>query len=171
MRRWSSRRQKRSKFKQVNPLERIENFLIRTVVLATVFLVLAQMGMGLAKDPVNFYLSVAQNIEAPSLDSTPVSVTVTPKLIRENPPQTYQLVLQGIPAAPVQVVQNDKVLGTLAQGQLEVAVEEGDLYLDGSYVNGLVQVNIIATSKELSEPQINQVLLVEGNVITLRVAK
>src|SRR5690554_2768294 len=124
-------------FKTSKSFQKTERSSLRSFALATVVLSLPPVGLGFSTRSSNFYLSVAQNIEAPSLDSSPVSVTVTPKLIRENPPQTYQLVLQGIPAAPVQVVQNDKVLGTLAQGQLEVAVEEGDLYLDGSYVDGL----------------------------------
>lgn len=161
--------QRRYGFGRETYFQKVENFLIRTVVLATVFLVLAQMGMGLAKDPVDFYLSVAQSLEAPSLDSTPVSVTVTPKLIRESTPQTYQLTLRATPAAPIRVMQKGKVLGTLAKGELEIPVEVGNLQLDGSDVPHLVQVQVVAKGAELSEPQINQILLIEHNIKTIRV--
>ncbi|WP_026198915.1 hypothetical protein [Desulfitobacterium hafniense] len=152
-------------------LLRFEKVIIRAVVLSAVFLVLAQMALGLAKDPVGYYISVAQNIEAPSLDSTPVSSTVTPNLIQETIPQTSLITLKAVPAAPVRVIQNGKTLGTLARGELEIPVQTGVIQLDGTNVPTIVRIQVIKKDSALTEPRLNQTLMIEHNIQTLRVGR
>ncbi|AFM01147.1 MULTISPECIES: hypothetical protein [Desulfitobacterium] len=152
-------------------LLKFEKAIIRAVVLSAVFLVLAQMALGLAKDPVDYYISVAQNVEAPSLDSTPVSSTVTPNLIQEATSQTSLITLKAVPAAPVRVIQNGKVLGTLARGELEIPVQGGILQLDGTNVSAIVRIQVIRKDSALTEPRLNQTVIIEHNVQTLRVSR
>lgn len=150
---------------------KLEQILIRAVVLATVLLVLVQMGLGLAKDPVDYYISVAQNVEAPSLDSTPVSSTLTPDLIQESVPQTLPITLKAVPAAPVRVIQNGKLLGTLARGELEIPAMTGTLQLDGTNVSAIVRVQVIKKDPALLDPRLNQTVIIEHNIQTLRVGR
>lgn len=152
-------------------LPKLERILIRAVALSAVLLVLVQMSLGLAKDPVDYYISIAQSIEAPSLDSTPVSSTLTPNLIQETTPQTAQITLKAIPAAPVRVVQNGKVLGTLARGELEIPVQAGTLQLDGTNVSSIVRVQVIKKDSTLVDPRLNQTVIIEHNVQTLRITR
>ncbi len=152
-------------------LLRFEKVIIRAVVLSAVFLVLAQMALGLAKDPVGYYISVAQNIEAPSLDSTPVSSTVTPNLIQETTPQTSLITLKAVPAAPVRVLQNGKTLGTLVRGELEIPVQTGVIQLDGTNVSAIVRIQVMKKDSALTEPRLNQTLIIEHNIQTLRVGR
>ncbi|HHY26809.1 MAG TPA: hypothetical protein GX523_08710 [Desulfitobacterium dehalogenans] len=151
-------------------LLKFEKAIIRAVVLSAVFLVLAQMALGLAKDPVDYYISVAQNVEAPSLDSTPVSSTVTPNLIQTTS-QTFLITLKAVPAAPVRVIQNGKVLGTLARGELEIPVQGGILQLDGTNVSAIVRIQVIKKDSALMEPRLNQTVIIEHNIQTLRVGR
>lgn len=150
---------------------KLERILIRAVVLSTVLLVIVQMGLGLAKDPVDYYISVAQNVEAPSLDSTPVSSTVTPNLIQEAGTQTSQITLKAVPAAPIRVIQNGKLLGTLARGELEIPAITGTLQLDGTNVSAIVRVQVIKKDPALIDPRLNQTVIIEHNIQTLRVGR
>lgn len=168
---WSQPSRFRPKKNFSTGLAGLERFLIRGVALAAVLLVLVQMGMGLAKDPVDYYLSVAQSLEAPSLESTPVSGTVTPNLIQEGLPQTAEITLRAIPAAPIKVIQNGKVLGTLARGELKVSVQTGILQLDGTNVPSLVRVQVTKKDAALMDPKLNQTYIVEHNIQTLRVGR
>ncbi|MGE4271678.1 MAG: hypothetical protein AB7E31_02220 [Desulfitobacterium sp.] len=150
---------------------KLEQMMIRAVVLSAVVLVLIQMGLGLAKNPVDYYISVAQNVEAPSLDSTPVSSTVTPDLIQEIVSQTFQITLKADPAAPIRVAQNGKFLGTLARGELVIPIQVGNLQLDGTNVPTIVRVQVIEKAPELVEPRQNQTVMIEHNIQMLRVRR
>jgi hypothetical protein len=166
MRRWRLKGSTGSK----SYLKRLEQGLIRIMILATVLLVLVQMGLGLAKDPVDFYISVAQKVEAPALDIAPVSKTVTPEIRSENSTdKTWLLTLKAIPAAPVRVIQNGRVLGTLTRGELEVLVRAGTLQLDGTNCAQIVRVQVIKKASELHDPRLNQSVIIEHNVQSLRV--
>ncbi|WP_445900315.1 hypothetical protein [Desulfitobacterium sp. THU1] len=150
-------------------LPMFEKIIIRAVILSAVLLVTMQMGLELAKNPVDYYISVAQNVEAPSLESTPVSSTVTPNLIQDIAPQTSKILLKAVPAAPVRVLQNGKVLGSLARGELEVPVHAGVLQLDGTNVSAIVRVQVMDKDMDLIEPRLNQTVMIEHNIQTLRI--
>ena len=150
--------------------QRIEQGVIRILIIASVLLVLAQMGFGLAKDPVDFYISVAQKVEAPALDITPASTTVSPEINQGNTmDKTWKLTLKASPAAPIRVVQNGRVLGTLTRGELEVPVQAGTLQLDGTNVSQIVRVQVIKKDSQLHDPRLNQSLIIEHNLQNLRV--
>lgn len=151
-------------------LQRVERGVIRTLILASVLLLLVQMGLGLAKDPVDFYISVAQRIESPSLDIAPVSSVVSPEISSDNTLQkTWKLTLKASPATPVRVVQNGRLLGTLSRGELEVPVQAGMLQLDGTNVSQIVRVQVIKKDTQLQDPRLNQSLIIEHNIQNLRV--
>jgi hypothetical protein len=166
MRRWRSNSSNYS----VSFLKRLERSIIRVLIIASVLLVLVQMGLGLAKDPVDFYISVAQKVEAPSMDLAPVSSTVTPDNKLENTSnKTWKLTLKASPAAPVRVLQNGRVLGTLTRGELEIPVQAGTLQLDGTNTSQIVRVQVVKKDAQLHDPRINQSLVIEHNVQNLRV--
>lgn len=163
MRQWRNTKGNYSK----SILQRVERGVIRTLILASVLLLLVQMGLGLAKDPVDFYISVAQKIESPSLDIAPVSSAVSP----ENPSlKTWKVTLKASPAAPVRVLQNGRVLGTLTRGELEVPVQAGTLQLDGTNVSQIVRVQVIKKDSQLQDPRLNQSLIIEHNIQNFRVS-
>lgn len=162
MRQW--RNTKRNYSKSI--LQRVERGVIRTLILASVLLLLAQMGLGLAKDPVDFYISVAQKIESPSLDIAPVSSAVSPDNTSQK---TWKVTLKASPAAPIRVVQNGRVLGTLTRGELEVPVQAGTLQLDGTNVSQIIRVQVIKKDSQLQDPRLNQSLIIEHNIQNLRV--
>jgi hypothetical protein len=149
----------------------MERGVIRVMVLAAVLLVLAQMGLGLAKDPVDFYIAMAQKVEAPSMDIAPVSGVTTTEMPQENlTGKTWKLTLKASPAAPVRVLQNGRLLGTLTRGELEIPVQTGNLQLDGTNSSQIVRVQVIKKDTQLHDPRLNQSYMIEHNVQTIRVA-
>lgn len=156
----------------ISILQKVEKGIIRILILASVLLVLAQMGLGLAKDPVDFYISVAQKVEAPAMDIAPVSSTLSPEINNNQDNtsiKTYKLTLKASPAAPVRVIQNGRVLGSMIRGELEVPVQAGTLQLDGTNVSQIVRIQVTNKDSQLHDPRLNQSLVVEHNVQNLRV--
>ncbi len=146
---------------------------IRILVLASVVLVVAQLALGLAKDPVKFYLAVAQKVEMPSMDVSAVpGGTITdekqaPQPANQN--KLYKITLVAVPAAPVRVWQNGRFLGVLAKGEQEFSVQAGQLQLDGRAVSQPVRVRVTKRDAALHDPRLNQTLVIQGNVQTLQV--
>ena len=138
----------------------LERSLIRSMVLAAVLLVLAQIGLGLARDPVDFYIAMSQKVEAPLIEVQPATTAV----------QTLKITLKAIPSAPIRVLQNGKVLGTLNKGELVIAAQSGTLQLDGTSYPQSVRVQVIGRDAQLHEPRLNQTFIVEKNVLNLRVS-
>ncbi|WP_041484204.1 hypothetical protein [Desulfitobacterium metallireducens] len=136
-----------------------ERMLIRFMVLASVLLVVAQIGLGLARDPVDFYIAMAQKIEAPPIE-----------VLSQVSPENWVITLKATPAAPVRVLQNGKLLGTLSRGQLEITPQSGTLQLDGTSVSQIVRVQITNRDPQLHEPRLNQSFIVEKNVQNLRIS-
>ena len=140
-----------------NTVQRAEGKIIRVMVLASVILVLMQLGS--LKDPLEFYMSVAAKVEAPPLE--------LPALAQSN--QTWQLTLKATPAAPIRVLQNGKVLGTLNNGEQTMTVETGQIQLDGRGLSQIIQVQVINKDTQLVEPRNHQILVIQGNVQNLTV--
>ncbi|HZK54513.1 MAG TPA: hypothetical protein VFC84_10015 [Desulfosporosinus sp.] len=140
-----------------NTVQRAEGKIIRVMVLASVILVLMQLGS--LKDPLEFYMSVAAKVEAPPLE--------LPALAQSN--QTWQLTLKATPAAPIRVLQNGKVLGTLNNGEQTMTVETGQIQLDGRGLSQIIQVQVINKDTQLVEPRNNYTLVIQGNVQNLTV--
>lgn len=147
----------------------LENNFIRFVVLMAVLLAVAQIGLGLAGDPVDSYLALARKVEDPPLDIQPTSGLITPETNDGKALQTWKIALKAIPAAPVRVLQNGKLLGTLSKGQLEISVQAGTLQLDGTACPQIVRIQVIGRDNKLQEPRLNQTLSLEKNIQTLRV--
>ena len=140
-----------------NTVQRAEGEIIRVMVLASVILVLMQFTV--LRNPLDFYLAVAAKVEAPPLE--------LPALAQTH--KTWQLTLKAIPAAPIRVLQNGKVIGTLANGELQMTVEEGQLQLDGRGLAQGLKVQVTKKEPQLVEPRTNQVVVIQGNIQSLTV--
>lgn len=147
-----------------------ERGLIRFMVLMSVLLVVAQIGLGLARDPIDFYIAMAQKVESPLIEVQPTSGITTPELEGNKvSTQTWSITLKATPAAPIRVLQNGKLLGTLTRGVLEVPAQAGTLQLDGTNSSQIVRVQVTGRDPQLSEPRLNQSFTLEKNVLNLRV--
>jgi len=140
-----------------NAVQRAEGKIIRVMVLASVILVLMQLSV--LRDPLQFYMAVAAKVEAPPLE--------LPALAQTH--KTWQLTLKAIPAAPIRVLQNGKVIGTLANGELQMTVEEGQLQLDGRGLAQGLKVQVTKKEPQLVEPRANQVVVMQSNIQILTV--
>lgn len=138
-------------------VQRGESKLIRVMVLASVILVLMQLSV--LRDPLEFYMSVAAKVEAPPLE--------LPALAESS--KTWQLTLKAIPAAPIRVLQNGKVITTLANGEQQITVESGQIQLDGRGLSQIIQVQVVKKDTQLVEPRKNQIVVLQGNIQTLTV--
>lgn len=141
-------------------LHRSERLLIRVMILASVALVIAQMG--LAKDPVTFYLAMAEKVEYPALDMPAAKVDVQK--------DTYQIVLKAAPSAAVKVWQNGKQIGDLKKGEQTLSVQKGQILLDGRGITSAVRVQVIQKDSALQEPRLNQTFMVQGNIQTVSIS-
>ena len=134
----------------------LERKVVRVLILGAVLLAIIQLSMGLAADPVDFYLAVSKQVESPPLELV-------------DSEQRYQIKLQAIPAAPVKIYQNGRLMGDLATGEKEFNVKTGNLLLDGRYVDHPVKIWVKECDPHLNEPRLNQTFIVESNVIELSI--
>ncbi|KUO70427.1 MAG: hypothetical protein APF81_08250 [Desulfosporosinus sp. BRH_c37] len=140
-----------------NTVQRGESKVIRVMVLASVILVLMQLSV--IRDPLEFYMAVAAKVEAPPLE--------LPALAES--PKTWLLTLKATPAAPIRVLQNGKVISTLANGEQQMAVESGQIQLDGRGLSQIIQVQVVKKDTQLVEPRKNQIVAIQGNIQNLTV--
>lgn len=148
-----------------------ERQLIRLIALASVLLVLAQIGLGLARDPVDLYLAMARKVEAPPLEIGSTLGMISPEVKEtKGTLPTWKITLQATPAAPVRVLQNGKLLGTLARGELGISAQAGTLQLDGISCPQRIRIQVTGREDGLKEPRLNQSVMVEKNVQTLRIS-
>jgi hypothetical protein len=140
-----------------NTVQRGESKIIRVMVLATVILVLMQLSV--LRDPLEFYMAVAAKVEAPPLE--------LPVLAESH--KTWQLTLKATPAAPIRVLQNGKVMATLANGEQQLTVESGQIQLDGRGLPQIIQVQVVKKDTQLVEPRKNQIVVIQGNIQNLTV--
>lgn len=140
-----------------NLVQRGERRLIRVMVLASVILVLMQLSV--LRDPLDFYMEVAAKVEEPPLELPAFAET-------QN---TWQLTLKATPAAAVRVLQNGKVIATLANGEQQITVEPGQIQLDGRGLPQLIQVQVVRKDVRLVEPRQNQIVVLQGNIKNLTV--
>ncbi|MDA8226245.1 MAG: hypothetical protein M0T74_00800 [Desulfitobacterium hafniense] len=145
-------------------LHGFERSLIRVIILASIALVIVQLGFGLAKDPVQYYMAMAREVESHPLVTTPQA-----ELIPQNQKQTWNLTLRATPAAPVKVLQNGKLIAMLSKGEQQITVQSGTIEFDATNVAQIVTVKIIKKDNELVEPRLNQTVVLEKNAKSLRV--
>lgn len=140
-----------------------EKKIIRMMVFACLALTVTQCWR--ARDPLQFYLAFAQKIEETAMDvrSQPVPAMSAEQAARPLP-ESWAVVLKAQPAAAVKVSQNGELLGTLSQGELTLKVQAGKIQLDGREIRELIRVQVVRTAAPLSQPQVNQVYLLQGNV-------
>ncbi len=141
-----------------NKVQRGERRIIRVMVLASVILLLMQLSA--IRDPLEFYMAVAAKVEEPALELPALTASHT----------TWQLQLKAIPAAPIRVIQNGKVIATLANGEQQITVETGQVMLDGRGLPQIIQVQVINKDTQLVEPHLNKIIVIQGNVKTLMVS-
>ena len=143
-------------------LENLERLLIRGMILAAVTLAVVQLALGLAKDPVDFYMAMAQKVEA-----QPLEINIE----QPNIKQTWKLTLRASPAAPVRILQNGKVIGMLTRGEQEITVQSGLIQLDARNIPQIVRIQVIKKDSDLLEPRLNQTFILERNVQNIRVGR
>lgn len=142
---------------------RVEKMLIRALILASLVLVIAQMG--LARNPLDFYLTMAAKVE-----NTPLDVAASALTEQPADEQGYMLVLKAVPQAAVRVWQNGQLVGDLSQGTFEAQVLKGQILLDGRTISKTVRVQVVQKDKRLQEPHLNQTYVIQGNVQALQVS-
>lgn len=158
---------KKSQRTQMN----MERAVIRFMVITSVLLVVAQIGLGLARDPVDFYIDMAQKVEAPPIEVPTTAGLTTPELEgNKATTATWNITLKATPAAPIRVLQNGKLLGTLTRGELAITAQAGTLQLDGTTCSQIVRVQVTGRDSKLHEPRLNQSFIVEKNVQNFRVS-
>lgn len=146
-----------------NTVQRGERRIIRVIVLASVLLVLMQLSA--VRDPLQFYMAVASKVEAPPLELPPLANPVLAESAK-----TWQVTLIAIPSAPIRVLQNGKVIATLAKGEQQITVQSGQIQLDGVGVSQTIRVQVIKKDAQLLEPRQNQIVVLQGNIqnVTVR---
>lgn len=145
-----------------NLVQRGERRIIRVMVLASVILVIMQLSA--IRDPVQFYMTMAEKVEAPPLD---LPVQANPSLARSV--NIWHITLKAIPASPVRVLQNGKVIATLANGDRELTVQSGQIQLDAVGLSQRVQVQVLKKDQALLEPRQNQIFVLQGNSLNVTV--
>ena len=164
---------RRSLTRRINQfLQQGERQLIRIIVLGSVILVVMQFSS--ARDPVQFYLAFAQEVESPSLELNTSGQAMTIPTSSQSPlfssvsstdqTRVYQITLKSTPNSAVRVLQNGKVLGTLAKGQQVFSVHTGTVQLDATNVTQSVRVQVVKRDALLNQPTQNQFLLNNGKV-------
>ncbi|OLN30211.1 hypothetical protein DSOL_3154 [Desulfosporosinus metallidurans] len=109
-------------------------------------------------------MAVASKVEAPPLELP----TLTNPTLAETV-KTWQVTLKAIPAAPIRVLQNGKVIASLAKGEQKIAVQAGQIQLDGTGVSQIVRVQVLKKDVQLLEPRQNQIVVLQGNIQTITV--
>ena len=146
----------------LNTVQRGERRMIRVMVLASVLLVLMQLSA--VRDPLQFYMAVASKVEAPPLELPPLN---KPELVEAV--RTWQVTLKATPAAPIRVLQNGKIIATLAKGEQQIIVQSGQIQLDGTGVSQTIRVQVIKKDSPLLEPRQNQIVVLQGNIQNMMV--
>lgn len=145
-----------------NTVQRGERRIIRVMVLASVLLLLMQLGA--VRDPLDFYMTVAAKVEAPPLE---LPALAKPEI--EQSVKTWYVTLKATPAASIRVVQNGTVIATLAKGEQQIAVQSGQIQLDGIGIAQTIKVQVIQKDSQLIEPRQNQIIVLQGNIQNLTV--
>lgn len=140
-----------------NIVQRGERRIIRVMVLASVLLILMQLSA--VRDPVQFYMAVASKVEAPPLELPSLAKSV----------KTWQVTLKATPPAPIRVLQNGKVIATLATGEQQIMVQSGQIQLDGIGVSQTIRVQVLKKDAQLLEPRQNQIVVLQGNIQNMTV--
>ena len=144
-------------------VQRGERRIIRVMVLASVILVIMQLSA--IRDPVQFYIAMAEKVEAPPLD---LPVLTDPSIVESV--NIWNVTLKAIPAAPIRVIQNGKLIATLAKGEQQMTVQSGQIQLDGGGISQRIQVQVLKKDPQLHEPRQNQIFVLQGNIqnVTIR---
>ena len=146
-----------------NTVQRGERRIIRVMVLASVTLVLMQLSA--VRDPLQFYLAVASKVEAPPLELPSLASSELADSVK-----TWQVTLKATPAAPIRVLQNGRIIATLANGEQKLLVQSGQIQLDGIGVSQTIRVQVIKKDTQLLEPRQNQIVVIQGNIQNLTVS-
>ena len=140
-----------------NTVQRGERGIIRVMVLASVLLILMQLSV--VRDPLQFYMAVASKVEAPPLELPSLANSSLVESVK-----TWQVTLKATPAAPVRILQNGKLIATLAKGEQQIMVQSGQIQLDGTGLNQTIRVQVVKKDAQLLEPRQNQLVLLQGNI-------
>ena len=139
-----------------------ERRIIRVMVLASVLLVLMQLNA--VRDPLQFYMAVAAKVEAPPLELPALASPELSEVVK-----TWQITLKAVPAAPIRVLQNGKVIATLAKGEQQIMVQAGQIQLDGTGVSQAIRVQVVQRDANLLEPRLNQMVVLQKNIQSVMV--
>jgi len=67
------------------------------------------------------------------------------------------------------VLQNGKIIATLAKGEQQIIVQSGQIQLDGTGVSQTIRVQVIKKDSLLLEPRQNQIVVLQGNIQNMMV--
>jgi len=145
-----------------------EKQVIRLLVLASIVVIVGQLSS--ARDPVQFYLAVAQKVEVPPLELAAGEATASAAGPTGASSQTFMLALKAQPAAPVRVLQQGRQIGTLARGELVLRAQAGRIELDAQGIRDPVKITVSQKDKALQAPHLNQTFVLQGNVLSVSVS-
>lgn len=148
-------------------VQRSERLIIRVLIFCSVALVLGQFAR--AGDPVEFYLALSEQVEAPALELESDSQLTPASSAPAEQEQIWNLTLQATPAASVLVVQNGRVCADLAEGVVSIKAAAGTVYLDGRGVSESVRVQIVGLDAQMQEPRLNQTYVLNGDIQIIQV--
>jgi hypothetical protein len=139
-------------------MKKVEKVLVRLVVLGVLTLVILQMALARASDPLNLYMTLAQKIEAPVLTQT-----------EENWEPNLVFSLEGGKGSELKIRVNDQEVGDLANGKLELKVKLGDqLSLDARLLKSQnLKLKVSGVDKGFSYPKLNQTWPLRGSILYL----
>ncbi len=138
-------------------MQRIEKALVRLVVLGVLTLLVVQLVLARAQDPMDFYLAFAQKIETVPLEQADASFE--PNLI---------LTVEGGEPAHLKVLVNGQEAGRFVSGKLSLRVRPGDrLALDARQAPKGLRLKVSGIGQELAYPRLNQVWPAGSSIIDL----
>ena len=138
-------------------MNKLEKVLVRLVVLGVVALVIVQLALARAKDPLDFYLTFSQKIESAPLEQA--ETTWQPNLV---------LTTEGGDGSKLKILVNDREVGDLHAGRLDLKVKKGDrLAAEVRNVPKGLRLKVSGVGQELTYPRLNQVWPLRGSILDL----
>ncbi len=138
-------------------MQRLEKVLVRLAILGVLLLLVVQLVLVRAQDPVDFYLAFAQKIESVPLEQADTSLE--PNLI---------LAVEGGDGAHLKLLINDHEAGSFASPKLSLKVQAGDrLAVDARQAPKGLRLKVNGVGQELAYPKLNQVWPLGSSIVDL----
>lgn len=141
----------------VKLMQKVEKVLVRLAVLGILAVVVTQLFVAPATDPMEFYLAFAQKIESAPLEEG--QTTWEPNLV---------LTAEGGDTSKLKLLVNEQVVGTFGKGKFSLTVQPGDrLAVDARSVRQNVRLKVSGIGQDLAYPKLNQIWPIRGSVLDM----